>query len=116
MFFSLCGVSMDNLGNIYQFLPKDMKQEHFDDIIRSSTVRIERIISKGHTSPEEGWYDQEENEWVIVLRGAGKIEFEQGQETLLQEGSYMTIPKHVRHRVSWTDPDQDTIWLAVFYS
>jgi cupin 2 domain-containing protein len=79
-------------------------------------VRIERIISKGHTSQENFWYDQDENEWVIVLKGAAKIVFNDDQEAVvLNSGDYINIPKHTQHRVDWTEPDVDTIWLAVFY-
>ncbi len=79
-------------------------------------MRIERIISKGHTSPDDSWYDQRENEWVMVLEGSGSIMFEDGREVTLEKGDYLNIPSHAKHRVTWTDPDHDTVWLVVFYS
>jgi cupin 2 domain-containing protein len=79
-------------------------------------VRIERIVSKGHSSPESGWYDQEENEWVVVLKGAAKLRFEQdGKLVELDAGDYINIPARVRHRVEWTNPEMETVWLAFFY-
>ncbi len=102
-------------ANIYESIPKDPDAEIFDDIISTPGIRIERIISKGHTSPENGWYDQEENEWVMVLEGSGTLTFEDGSVAHLSKGDHINIPAHCRHRVSWTDPNQLTIWLAVFY-
>ncbi|MFO1369005.1 MAG: cupin domain-containing protein [Marinagarivorans sp.] len=97
-------------------LPADLTSEVFEDILRAPGVRIERIVSKGHSSPESGWYDQEEHEWVMVVQGAGLLIFEDGSECQLSAGDYITIPAHCKHKVKWTDPDQVTVWLAVFYS
>lgn len=83
--------------------------------MRAPNLRIERIISKGHTSPETGWYDQDENEWVVVLRGAGTVEYEDGRVFAMRPGDYINIPAHARHRVTWTTPEEPTVWLALFY-
>lgn len=104
-----------NPQNIQDSLPHDLKAEAFDDIVRASNVRIERIVSKGHSSPETGWYDQDENEWVMVLQGSGILTFEDGSSCRMSEGDHINIPAHRKHKVSWTDPNQLTIWLAVFY-
>ena len=77
-------------------------------------VRIERIVSTGHRSPEGHWYDQLEHEWVMVLTGAARIEFED-RVIEMQSGESINIPAHTRHRVDWTTPDEPTVWLAVFY-
>ncbi|SDZ77786.1 cupin domain-containing protein [Microbulbifer marinus] len=103
------------MESIYSNLPDDHTTEHFFDLIRTENVRIERIVSHGQNSPESGWYDQDEHEWVIVLEGAGTIQFEDGREITLDKGDYINIPAHARHRVSWTEPDKMTLWLAVFY-
>ncbi|ENU79294.1 hypothetical protein F975_02530 [Acinetobacter sp. ANC 3789] len=104
-----------NSFNIFDSLPKDLSSEVFEDIVRSSTVRIERIISKGHCSPDIGWYDQDENEWVMIVEGKATLEFENGSKCELSTGDYINIPAHVKHKVIWTNPNQITIWLAVFY-
>lgn len=104
-----------NPKNILDSLPTDLTTEVFEDIVRSSQVRIERIVSKGHTSPESGWYDQDENEWVMVIEGRASLEFEDGSTCDLTAGDYVNIPAHVKHKVIWTDPDRPTVWLAVFY-
>lgn len=103
-------------GNIFQGIPENLVNESFQDILKSGHVRIERIVSRGHASPDSGWYDQEESEWVMVLQGSGKIVFEDGTELLLSQGDHVTIPAHLKHRVAWTDPDRVTVWLAVFYT
>ncbi|MFP4444907.1 MAG: cupin domain-containing protein [Desulfosudaceae bacterium] len=104
-----------NPASIFASIPDPIPEEISEKIINSRGVRIERILSKGHASPLSGWYDQEENEWVIVLQGAGTITFENGNEVHLAPGDYVNIPKHARHRVSWTEPAEVTVWLAVFY-
>ena len=76
-------------------------------------LRIERIVSRGHASPDGFWYDQESSEWVLLVAGAARLRFE-GEEPLhLKPGDYVHIPAHRRHRVEWTDPDAATIWLAI---
>jgi len=104
-----------NSFNIFDSLPKDLSSEVFEDIVHSSAVRIERIVSKGHCSPEIGWYDQDENEWVMVVEGEAILEFDDDSKCKLSTGDYINIPAHVKHKVIWTNPDQITIWLAVFY-
>lgn len=103
-------------GNIFASLPVDLQTEAFDELLHDRNVRIERIVSQGHASPETGWYDEEDNEWVLVLEGAGSILFADGREVTLQKGDYLHIPAHAKHKVSWTAPDGQTLWLAVHYS
>ncbi len=103
------------MGNIFSLLPEKLEHELFEELLCDKNVRIERIVSQGHTSPENGWYDQEKNEWVVVLEGSGSILFETGTEVTLKKGDYLNIPAHARHKVVWTDPDGLTIWLAIHY-
>ena len=101
--------------NIFSSIPQNLQTEVFEDILRSHSVRIERILSQGQTSPGTGWYDQDEHEWVMVLEGSASLEFEDGSRCDLSAGDYLNIPAHTKHKVIWTDPDRVTIWLAVFY-
>jgi len=101
--------------NIRNNLPSDFSEESYSHLMRTPNVRVERIVSKGHRSPETGWYDQDENEWVMVVEGEGKLQFENGDEVHLTKGDYVNIPANTKHKVTWTDPDVVTIWLAVFY-
>ena len=103
------------MNNIFEAIPEDVKDEKFELLVESGRVRIERIISKGHTSPESGWYDQEQNEWVMVLRGKAVLVFEDEASVTLQEGDFVDIPAHKKHKVEWTAPDIETLWLAVHY-
>ncbi|MDD9194666.1 cupin domain-containing protein [Aliivibrio sp. S3MY1] len=103
------------MSNLFTNLPNELSNEVFTDLVTSHSVRIERIVSSGQRSPESGWYVQDENEWVLVLEGFGSIAFEDGTEKTLCKGDYLTIPAHQKHKVSKTDPDNLTIWLAVFY-
>jgi len=102
-------------NNIFAGIPESMEQELFQTLLQKDNVVIERIVSKGHVSPESGWYDQSQHEWVIVLQGEGIISFEDGSKTKLSIGDHINIPAHTKHKVSWTTPHIETIWLAVFY-
>lgn len=104
-----------NIKNLFNSIPDALPDELFEDLVSADGVRVERIVSHGHTSPASGWYDQDENEWVVVLQGAGRILLEDGTEVLLKKGDYLNIPKHKKHRVAWTEPNEVTVWLAVFY-
>ena len=102
--------------NIYRRLPIDLKDEIIEIILKSGKCRIERIFSYGHKSPDNFWYDQVENEWVILLKGKAILRFNDDVILELDEGDYVNIPAHRKHRVEWTTPDEETIWLAVFYN
>ncbi|MCW5697577.1 MAG: cupin domain-containing protein [Bauldia sp.] len=89
--------------------------ETFSALFERPGVRVERIVSTGgHASPPGFWYDQAEDEWVLVLSGTARIAFDDGRELTLGPGDHVTLPAHQRHRVSWTDPATPTVWLAVF--
>lgn len=102
-------------GNIFAGIPEDLEHEVLQTLLQKDDVVIERIVSKGHVSPKTGWYDQAQDEWVIVLQGEAILTFESGSETHLNIGDHIHIPAHVKHKVSWTTPHIETIWLAVFY-
>jgi cupin 2 domain-containing protein len=104
------------VGNIFSSLPDRLEHELFEELLHHKNIKIERIVSRGHASPANGWYDQNENEWVVVLEGSGTILFENGEEVNLVKGDYLNIQAHTRHKVSWTDPKGVTIWLAIHYS
>ena len=103
------------MNNIFDDIPEDLHSEVFESLVDSDNVRIERIISKGHTSPDTGWYDQDNNEWVIVLKGAAILTFADASTVKLRVGDHVNISAHEKHRVSWTTPDTETIWLAIHY-
>jgi cupin 2 domain-containing protein len=104
------------MGNLFADIsPKD-GDEQFTHLLRAPAVRIERIVSRGHASAPGFWYDQAQAEWVLVVKGAAILAFEDDPEPVrLQAGDYVLIPAHARHRVEWSDPDRSTIWLAVHY-
>lgn len=103
------------MANVFTDLPADLPEELIETLAHGPGVRIERIVSRGHHSPEGFWYDQDQDEWVVVLRGAARLEFEGDRPVELVAGSYVLIPAHRRHRVAWADPHQTTVWLAVHY-
>ena len=78
----------------------------------SEGCKIGRIISKGHHSLDNYWYDQEKNEWVMVLKGSAGLICDK-EIIKMMPGDYINIPAHCKHRVEWTDPDIETIWLAI---
>lgn len=87
--------------------------ERFDELLRAGGVRIERIVSDGCGSPPGFWYDQEEGEFVLLLRGSACLEIEGQGRVFLKEGDWYDLPARTRHRVERTEPG--TVWLAVFY-
>lgn len=104
-----------NTKNLFSDIPDRIPHEIIETIFKSDTIRIERIISKGQASPENFWYNQTENEWVIVLEGKAMIKYEDESIVTLHKGDYLFIPAFKKHRVEWTDPNQTTIWLAIFF-
>ena len=101
--------------NLLRNLPDAHKGEAIDQLAASDAVRIERIVSQGQASPEGHWYNQDEAEFVLVLSGAARLRFADGEVIALGPGDYVNIAAHRRHRVDWTDPTRPTVWLAVYY-
>ncbi len=101
--------------NLFADLPQTLPDELFTTLLEAATVRIERIVSLGHAAPEGFWYDQDQHEWVVVLKGAARLRFEREDAVVLKPGDFINIPAHKRHRVEWTTPDEPTCWLAVHY-
>ncbi len=100
--------------NLFHNIPDSLPDEVCETLLDADEVRIERIISQGHASPADFWYDQDEHEWVVVLQGAARLRV--ADELIeLQPGDSHYIPAHTKHRVEWTTPDQPTIWLAVHF-
>jgi len=102
-------------GNIGDAIPGALADELVTVLARGDGVRVERIVSRGHVSPAGFWYEQSESELVLVVAGGARLEIEGEPERVLGAGDWLDIAAGVRHRVTWTDPDRDTIWLAVFY-
>lgn len=104
------------MKNLFADIPENLKDELIEIIIHTSSFRMERIVYQGHCSPGGFWYDQNENEWVILLKGSAGLRFDDKEElVVLHPGDYLHIDRYQRHRVEWTDPGQETVWLAVYY-
>lgn len=104
------------IGNLFQNLPKTLEAEQFEDILKQPGCRVERIVSFGHSSPADFWYDQSWDEWVLVLSGEALLEWGDGAEPVrLRAGDHLLIPARMRHRVAFTSPSEPTIWLALHF-
>jgi len=103
------------MKNLFTDIPGHLPEEYLETLANTGSVHIQRIVSKGHTTPEDDWYDQDQNEFVVLLKGAATLEFEKGRAVSLAPGDWLQIPAHEKHRVSWTDENSETIWLAVHY-
>ncbi len=99
------------VDNLFANLPELSESEQSLSLFEKPRIKIERIVSESYSSPAGFWYDQDEDEWVVVVRGEATLEFEGGELVRMKEGDYVTIPRHVKHRVHQTSPE--TIWLAV---
>jgi cupin 2 domain-containing protein len=106
------------LLNIFD-LPTDLPQdeEQLDVLLEDGEqkIRIERIVSTGQASPAGFWYDQTQNEWVLLLQGQAELAWEDGRVIPLKKGDWVFIPAHKRHRIIWTSDEPPCIWLAVHY-
>lgn len=107
-------MTSSTMTNLFDSLPPHMPKEVVETLIQSGDVRIERIVSHGHASPADFWYDQPRHEWVIVLKGAARLQFEDAVVEM-KVGDYINIPAFKKHRVDWTTPDEPTVWLGVRY-
>jgi len=103
-------------GNLFAGITDTLAAEQITALLTTPNVRIERIVSRGHTSPPDFWYDQPQAEWVIVLAGSAAVAFEARRRRARSEvATTCTIPAHTKHRVVSTDAGEPTVWLAVHY-
>jgi len=100
--------------NLFSSIPTNLPEELTEILLEAESVRVERIVSHGHSSPDGFWYDQQQHEWVVVLKGQARLTVED-KTVEMQPGDCINIPAHERHRVEWTTPDEPTIWLAIHY-
>jgi len=102
--------------NLFAPVLEAVEGEVFEPLIQSVHFKLERIVSRGHATPPGVWYDQARDEWVALLKGSAGLLFEGETETqVMGPGDCLLIPSHRRHRVEWTDPNGETIWLALHY-
>ncbi len=100
--------------NIFSNIPVELPNELFETLHEEGDIRIERIVSKGHHNAENEWYEQIQDEWILLLQGQAKLEFDAPRTTsLLNPGDYLLIPAYVKHRVAWTPESGETVWLAI---
>lgn len=104
------------MTNLFSELSLSLPDELFTVLLDTANIRIEQIVSHGHASPKGFWYDQNQHEWVVVLKGAARLRFEhEAQPVEMKQGDFVNIPAHRKHRVDWTTTDEPTVWLAVHY-
>lgn len=89
------------------------EDEVFETLFHGNNIRVERIISTGQTTPEDQWYDQDTDEWVVLLQGEARLCFENEEDIFLRKGDYVLISARKRHKVSYTSTDPACIWLAI---
>jgi cupin 2 domain-containing protein len=100
--------------NILNAIPEHLPDELIETICRQGNIRIERILSQGHSTPLGQWYDQAWDEWILLLKGQARLSYHHtDQQIQLTAGDYLLIPAHTQHRVEWTPADTTTIWLAI---
>ena len=105
----------ESISNIYNLPRKLPSTELFETLIDHDKVLIERVISTGQITPEGEWYDQEREEWLIVLQGEGELSYQDGSFVKLTSGDYLYIPAHTKHRVEYTSTKPPCIWLTIFF-
>lgn len=100
-------------GRLFADIPAQLAAERFDALYAGAGVRIERIVSRGQTTPDGEWYDQPGDEWVVLLAGSAELGFADGTRRALVPGDWLLLPAHCRHRVTATSREPAAVWLAV---
>jgi cupin 2 domain-containing protein len=105
------------ISNLFSLknVPPPGEEEFFEPLCEHGDLKIERIISRGHTSARDFWYEQDKHEWVVLLKGEARIEFEDGREVHLEPGNYLFLPSGLKHRVCYTSKETETVWLAIHF-
>lgn len=101
------------INNLFDIQESVGKTNEILEILADGSAKIERIISQGQITPENTWFDQDQDEWVVLLQGKSTILFEENNEIQLNTGDYLLIPAHQKHRVTYTSTSPACIWLAI---
>ena len=101
------------MQNIYELPEVPNHLEKFEQIVFGKNIQIERIVSTGQTTNFGQWYDQELDEWVLLLQGEAELSYIDDTRIKLKAGDYLLIPAHTKHRVEYTSIEPPCIWLAV---
>jgi len=102
--------------NIFAHEAVGSAEELIQVLLQTPRFRLERIVSNGSCTPQGYWYDQEDNEWIVLLKGKARLCFDDEAGDLeLLPGDCLEISAHRRHRVEWTSPDEQTVWIVVHY-
>ncbi len=102
------------MENLFAGVPRALDEERIDVLIETPHLRLERIVSTGQATPAGQFYDQDEAEWVLLLRGSAGLRYGDS-DTIerLKPGDHVVIPAHRKHRVEWTDAAEPTVWLTL---
>ena len=102
--------------HLYTYSENYLIAETFDQLLKGKQFRLERIVSGGQSTPEEQWYDQDQDEWVLLLKGEARLQFKNdNSEMILKPGDHVSIPAHCLHRVNQTSVTESTVWLALHF-
>ena len=94
-----------------------MAEEFTETLVNAKFVRVEKIVSAGHVTPTDSWYDQDDHEFVVVIQGSAILRFQdEDQPQAMKPGDWINIPAHRKHRVDWTTRNAPTVWLAIHYT
>jgi len=100
--------------NLYDLPLSPFPEELEDTLFQGQGVRVTRILSCGQSSPPGFWYDQPEDEWLVLLQGEARLAYPDGTETVLRAGDTLLLPAGKRHRVAETSREPVCLWLCVF--
>ncbi|MFQ5606064.1 MAG: cupin domain-containing protein [bacterium] len=104
------------IKNLFSNIPETIPNEIFEDLLVNDNLKIERILSLGQATPQDTWFDQDRDEWVVLLQGRARLKFVGESISVdMRPGDYLFIPAHKKHRVEWTDPQKVSIWLALHF-
>jgi cupin 2 domain-containing protein len=99
--------------NIFELPDRLPPEELFEVLLAKNNIKIERIVSVGHTTPLQEWYDQVTDEWVILLQGEAELLYADNARIKLKSGDYLLIPARLKHKVIYTSSEPPCIWLAI---
>lgn len=96
------------MNNLFASLNTPTRGERFDTLLAHRNLVIERIVSSADIEPVD--YVQEQDEWVLLLRGGAVMQVA-GETVTLGEGDYRFLPAGSVHRVARCEAG--TLWLAI---
>ena len=87
------------INNFFKYPKININKEKVIPFLNGRNFVAEKIISNGFKSANNDWMSEDSDEWVMLIKGKAKLEFENGDILNLKSGDSFNIPANTKHKI-----------------